>query len=118
VKRANRGTETANGFLPADCGLDTAKPCLKPPHSFSVNARNTAISHPAGKPAAIFRAATRDCFMETEAQLERLERQFRKGLITADEYDAALLSLVTPEQRAEAEAKVDAAMDAKLALRY
>jgi hypothetical protein len=56
--------------------------------------------------------------METEAQLERLERQFRKGLITADEYDAALLSLVTPEQRAEAEAKVDAAMDAKLALRY
>ena len=72
---------------------------------------------PAGKPAAIFRAATRDCFMK-QAQLERLERQFRKGLITADEYDAALLSLVTPEQRAEAEARVDAAMDAKLALRY
>jgi hypothetical protein len=56
--------------------------------------------------------------MTAQAELDRLERQFRKGLITADEYDAALLSLVTPEQRAEAEAKVDAAMDAKLALRY
>jgi hypothetical protein len=56
--------------------------------------------------------------METEAQLERLERQFRKGLITGDEYDAALLALVTPEQRAEAEARVDAATEAKLTLRY
>jgi hypothetical protein len=56
--------------------------------------------------------------MTAQAELERLERQFRKGLITGEEYDAALLALVTPEQRAEAEASVDAAMEAKLRLRY
>jgi hypothetical protein len=56
--------------------------------------------------------------MTAQAELERLERQFRKGLITGDEYDAALLALVTPEQRAEAEARVDAATEAKLTLRY
>ena len=52
--------------------------------------------------------------MTAQAELERLERQFRRGLITADEYDAALLALVTPEQRAAAEARVDAATEAKL----
>ena len=96
--------------MPADCGSGTAKPCLTPPRSSLVNARNTAISHPAGKPAAIF--------MTAQAELERLELQFRKGLITGDEYDAALLALVTPEQRASAEARVDAATEAKLTLRY
>ena len=50
-------------------------------------------------------------------QAQELERQYRKGLITGDEYDAALLALATPEERAQAEAKVDAAMDAKLTLR-
>jgi hypothetical protein len=48
-------------------------------------------------------------------QVAELDRQFRKGLITEDEYDRALLALVTPEERASAEARVDAAMEAKLA---
>ena len=56
--------------------------------------------------------------MTAQAELDRLERQLRKGLITGDEYDAAFLALVTPEQRAEAEARVDAAMEATLTLRY
>lgn len=43
---------------------------------------------------------TRDCFMEMEAQLERLERQFRKGLITEDQYHTAFLGLVLPEEGA------------------
>jgi hypothetical protein len=55
--------------------------------------------------------------MATATQAQELERQWRKGLITDDEYDAALLDLVTPEERAQAEAKVDAAMEAKLTLR-
>jgi hypothetical protein len=52
------------------------------------------------------------------SQAQELERQFRKGLITEDQYDAALLALVTPEERAAAEARVDAATEAKLTLRY
>ena len=56
--------------------------------------------------------------MTAQAALDRLERQFRKGLITEDQYDAALLALVTPEERAAAEARVDAATEAKLTLRY
>jgi len=48
------------------------------------------------------------------SQAQELERQFRKGLITEDQYDAALLALVTPEERAAAEARVDAADAAKV----
>jgi len=56
-------------------------------------------------------------------QAQELERQYRKGLITGDEYDAALLALApgrgsaTPEEKAEAEARIDAATEAKLTLR-
>jgi hypothetical protein len=46
-------------------------------------------------------------------QAQELERQYRKGLITGEEYDAALLALATPEERKQAEARVDAAMEAK-----
>jgi hypothetical protein len=50
-------------------------------------------------------------------QAQELERQYRKGLITGDEYDAALLALAKPEEKAEAEARIDAATEAKLTLR-
>ena len=46
--------------------------------------------------------------------MAELERRFRKGLITEDEYDSALLALVTPAERAAAEAKVDAEDAAKV----
>ena len=46
-------------------------------------------------------------------QVAELDRQFRKGLITEEEYAAALLALVTPAERAKAEARVDAADAAK-----
>ena len=72
---------------------------------------------PDGRPpavAAAHAAGNRRHFM---TQAQELERQYRKGLITGEEYDAALLALATPEEKAEAEARIDAATEAKLTLR-